>query len=308
MSMNKFDYLYEQHLVIRECTVLPGGEWSPKSSGWSLTQVENGVGYWLQSQSSTPIETGSVILVAADTAGHIRASQLNGLSFFSFNVIPARLTGLITFGEREFLNQTAQHRGMGLRILPAANPVAAKMKELRSSSDTSGLFFRLALLKLFLEAFGKDLEQAVVHRKHNDAKERLRSFLAETPPETLLETSFSELAQMMHCTPRHLSRIFNEAMGMSFRDKRTEIQLTRARDLLATSNSKIVDVALESGYKSLSLFNVMFSRRFGTSPGRWRQKFAADGERKISETNRNDLRFRINGKRLAVSSTLNASQ
>jgi AraC-like DNA-binding protein len=33
-----------------------------------------------------------------------------------------------------------------------------------------------------------------------------------------------------------------------------------------------VDVALESGYPSLSLFNLMFARRFGISPGRWRQK------------------------------------
>jgi methylphosphotriester-DNA--protein-cysteine methyltransferase len=45
-----------------------------------------------------------------------------------------------------------------------------------------------------------------------------------------------------------------------------------ARELLATSNSKVVEVALESGYKSLSMFNLMFTRRFGTSPGRWRQK------------------------------------
>ena len=47
---------------------------------------------------------------------------------------------------------------------------------------------------------------------------------------------------------------------------------TRARELLASGNSKVVDVALESGYKSLSLFNLMFARRYGTSPGKWRQK------------------------------------
>jgi AraC-like DNA-binding protein len=42
--------------------------------------------------------------------------------------------------------------------------------------------------------------------------------------------------------------------------------------LLATSQTKVVEVALESGYKSVSLFNLMFTRRFGVSPGRWRQK------------------------------------
>jgi AraC-like DNA-binding protein len=66
---------------------------------------------------------------------------------------------------------------------------------------------------------------------------------------------------------------------MSFRDKRAELRLARARELLATSNSKVVEVALESGYKSLSLFNLMFARRFGTSPGKWRQQHGNHDEK-----------------------------
>jgi AraC-like DNA-binding protein len=77
---------------------------------------------------------------------------------------------------------------------------------------------------------------------------------------------------MTRCTPRHLSRIFRDVVGMSFRDKHAELRLHRACELLATSESKVVDVALESGYQSLSLFNQMFARRFGMSPGKWRQK------------------------------------
>jgi AraC-like DNA-binding protein len=44
-------------------------------------------------------------------------------------------------------------------------------------------------------------------------------------------------------------------------------------------------VALKSGYKSLSLFNLMFTRRFGTSPGKWRQKHtnAKNGESEINQ-------------------------
>lgn len=304
--MKKADLLYEQHLVVNECSVLPGGEWAPQSSGWTVIHVQRGVGYWLQSQSSTEIETGTVLLVAADAPGRIRASQLNGLSLFFFNVIPERLTGLITFGEREFLDQTATQQGLSVRVLPPGNPIAVKIEELRASYDCNGLFFRLMLLKFFLEAFGKELERVMVRREAADAKERLRSFLSGTLPETLLETSFRELARMIRCTPRHLSRTFNEAFGMSFRDKRAEIQLTRAQDLLANSNSKIVDVALESGYKSLSLFNIMFTRRFGISPGRWRQQNAVHSERKAAEANRGYSRFRENGKGPLAQSELRA--
>jgi AraC-like DNA-binding protein len=106
----------------------------------------------------------------------------------------------------------------------------------------------------------------------SDSKMRLQLFLKQTPSSELLEMNFSELAQRTHCSSRHLGRIFHEMVGMSFGEKRAELRLERARELLATTNSKIVDVALESGYKSLSLFNMMFGRRFGISPGKWRQK------------------------------------
>ena len=94
----------------------------------------------------------------------------------------------------------------------------------------------------------------------------------QMPASDLLGLDFSELAQMTRCTPRHLSRIFHEVVGSSFRERHTELRrLARARELLATTESKVVDVAMESGYQSLSLFNLMFTRRFGMSPGRWRQ-------------------------------------
>src|SRR6202012_3334288 len=112
----------------------------------------------------------------------------------------------------------------------------------------------------------------------SDAKQRLQSFLTEMPSTELLEMSFTELAQRTHCTSRHLGRIFHELVGMSFRDKRAAIRLERARELLATTDFKIVDVALESGFKSLSLFNLMFARHFGVSPGKWRQRQGAFGE------------------------------
>jgi AraC-like DNA-binding protein len=202
---------------------------------------------------------------------------LGGLSLCVFSVIPARLTGLITLGEQDFLETASARKEFSLRIFPPRNPVAVKMLELYAGRNSGGLLFRLKLLQLFVEVFGSELEQAASNWETADARERLRVLLERTPSAELLEMSFDELARMTHCTSRHLSRIFRELVGMSFRDKRAELRLTRARDLLATSRSKVVEVALESGYKSLSLFNLMFTRHFGTSPGRWRQKYRNNG-------------------------------
>jgi AraC-like DNA-binding protein len=270
--MNKPERIYEPHLAAREISVPPGGEWSPRSPGWSLIQIARGTGYFLQPPSSQELEPGVVLLVTGQAPGSIRASQLGGLALYSFSVIPARLTGLITLGEQDFLATASSRKEFAHRLLPPHSPVSVRMKELCAGRNSGDLLFRLNLLRLFVEVFGNELEQAASNWETADAKERLRVLLERTPPAELLEMSFDELARMTHCTSRHLSRLFRELVGMSFREKRAELRLTRARDLLATSKSKVVEVALESGYKSLSLFNLMFTRHFGTSPGRWRQR------------------------------------
>ncbi|MGO8763565.1 MAG: helix-turn-helix domain-containing protein [Limisphaerales bacterium] len=265
---------YEPHLSIREFSVPPGGEWLPESPCWSLIQVGRGTGYFLQSASRQELEIGTVLMIANHQHGSIRASQLGGLVLFAFNIIPGRLTSLVTLEERDFLELAASRKDFPPRIFPPGNPVAVKMKELCADRNQAGLLFRLNLLRLFVEVFSGELQQATSHWETTDARERLRLLLQRTPMAELLEINFDELARMTHCTSRHLGRIFHDVVGMSFREKRTEIRLARARELLATSKTKVVEVALESGYKSLSLFNLMFTRRFGTSPARWRQKYA----------------------------------
>ena len=280
--MNTLDHLYEPHLTIRKFSILPGKEWFPGPCDWSLVQVESGVGYWLLGSTSVDLEAGAVILVSAAARGHIRASQLNNMSLHSFSVMPSRLTGLMTLNEQDFLKNATSQLDLAFQVFPANSPTACRMKDLRASRSGNGLLFRLSLLQLFVEIVDKKLEQIEPQPKGGDARERLRAFLATAPPDVLAEMSFDELARMTRCTPRHLSRIFFEQMGMSFSDKRAEIRLGRACELLATSKSKVVEVAFESGYKSLSLFNQMFIRRFGTSPGKWRQRFRNNGESRRS--------------------------
>jgi AraC-like DNA-binding protein len=262
---------YEPHLTLRQILIPPGGEWAPRPVGWSVIRVCEGNGYFLQPQANRELAAGEVLLAAAPVGGVIRASQLGGLSLCWFSVIPARLTGLITLSEHDLLD-LAFKKDFVPRVFPPSSPVAVTTGALCAAQNQSGLLFRIKLLQLFIEAFGGELEPAPVNQDSNDARERLQMLLKQMPASDLMELDFQGLAQMTRCTSRHLSRIFYQLVGMSFRDKRAELRLGRARELLATSNAKVVEVALESGYKSLSLFNLMFARRFGTSPSKWRQK------------------------------------
>ncbi len=272
--MSKKPRAHEPHLTVKTLSIPDGGEWRPGLAGWSVAQVSRGNGYCLLASGHTAVETGTVLVLAGPGQTTIRASQLGGMTLQLVNFIPTRLPGMLTMGEQEFLQTAALNPEHACRMHPPASPVAVRFKELCAAVRPTGLQARLQWLQLFVEAFGEELQfGTAAATTPTDARERLREFLRTTAPGDLAEMSFSELARRTHCTSRHLSRIFNELTGMSFSQKRAEIRLARARELLAGSNSKVVEVALESGYKSLSLFNLMFTRHFGTSPGRWRQKY-----------------------------------
>ena len=268
------NHSYETHLTVRAHTLLPGQEWTPQLPGWTLLWIENGSGYFLREQKSAPLETGMALLLGDGATGNLRASQLGEMTLRFFNVIPARLTGLLTFGDHELMRAAAQKES-AVKIFPADSPFTAKLNQLPGLPKPFGFSPGLSLLQFFAEAFSHERQDVKPVADTTDAKERLRLLLAEMSPDELTEMDFGELAARAGCTPRHLSRLFQELVGTSFREKRVEIRLARAQELLAVGKSKVVEVALESGFKSLSLFNLLFTRRFGTSPGRWRRKFSA---------------------------------
>jgi len=273
----------EPHLVINEAALRPGEEWRPRSPGWAFVQVASGTGYWLHPRLNQELAAGAVLLLAEPTQGSIRASQLGGVSLHFFHVAPQRLTGLVTFSEQQFLETAGLREDLAVRYFQPGSPVAAKLNELCAHRNGNAFPFRLQLLQLFVEVIGPELKaQTTKPEAPVDARERLRELLGRTSRSELLHMGFSELVRGTRCTPRHLSRLFHQVAGMSFLEKQAELRLARARELLGTSASKVVDIALESGYQSLSLFNLMFKRSFGLSPGKWRQAQRGRKSRPVS--------------------------
>jgi AraC-like DNA-binding protein len=275
--MTKSDRIYAPHLTVNEASLPPGAEWMPKRSGWTLIQIATGSGYWLGPRMNQDLRPGAVLVVSVHTAGAIRASRLNGLQLNFFPVDLERLSGLITLAEQRSIEAAAARAEFAVRIFFPEDPIATRMKAACAGQSRQRSLSRLQLLQLFIEIFDSEMKEELPElATAPDARARLQEFLRTTPASELLHISFAELARVTRCTPRHLNRIFKEVVGMSFREKHTELRLTRACELLATTESKVIDVALESGYQSLSLFNLMFVRRFGISPGKWRRNLRGE--------------------------------
>ena len=267
------DRCYQQHLVINEVALEPGAEWSHQAQAWAFVYVAAGLGYWLHPRCNHEVNSGDALVLSEQSQGCLRASQLGGAVLQFFHVRPDRLTGLVTLADQHFMQSAARQERFAVRLFKHTEPFCERYRQLHENRNGNNFPLRLHLLEVFIQSFGQELLNCkTAPAESDDARLRLTKLLEQMTASDLLEMSFVQFAEKMRCTPRHLSRTFHHVVGMSFREKQAELRMTRAQELLATTESKVLDVALESGYQSVSLFNLMFKRRFGVSPGKWRER------------------------------------
>lgn len=82
-----------------------------------------------------------------------------------------------------------------------------------------------------------------------------------------------ELAIRLGFTANHLGFVFLQETGEHFSAYLTRKRLEQSKVLLKNPSLKIYEVADRLGYKTISHFNRVFKRKFGITPGEYRDSF-----------------------------------
>jgi AraC-like DNA-binding protein len=238
-----------------------------------LLHIGDGISYWQDQNGTQEVSAGSALVLCAEVRGVLRASQLNEVAIAYFCVETEKLLGLLSLPEQHFLKQAAGRKNLAVRVLPPESLISDRFKNLLPNIGASTSSMRLRLLQLFMDLFECEMEQdSTAPASWMGGRERFRQVLNQMAAAEFVEMSVSDLVPMMSCSRRHLDRLFREELGASFREKQIELRLAKACELLASSNAKVVEVALESGYQSSSVFSELFKKHFGVSPGQWRRQ------------------------------------
>ncbi len=248
-------------------------EWSIHFRDWALIQIRSGICYWQQPNLARDLPIGSVLLVAGDVEGVLRASLLGEVEIAYFCVEPQKFTGIMSLSEMNCLKKLETAGRGHIQIYSPEHPVAVRFGNLALKQDSTTLSGRLQLIQLFVDSFEGRLESVeTAEGAMQDSRNRLRHLLGQISAVEFVGLSLRDFAPRVGCSPRHLSRLFIDETGLSFKAKQTELRLTNACNLLSDTDIKISEVAAASGYNSNSLFNLLFKKRFGFSPGEWRQR------------------------------------
>jgi transcriptional regulator GlxA family with amidase domain len=98
------------------------------------------------------------------------------------------------------------------------------------------------------------------------APHRLKRVLACIETRLAEPIQVCELADEVHMSPFHFTRMFKLATGHSPHKYITLQRIERAKELLATSELPIAAIAAAVGYQTQAHFTGVFSRHAGTTP------------------------------------------
>ena len=79
-----------------------------------------------------------------------------------------------------------------------------------------------------------------------------------------------DIGQAVGLHPNYAMSLFKKAFGTTLIEYLTHHRVSHAQRLLATTDEKIVEVAFDSGFNSISRFNEAFRRACGCSPRDYR--------------------------------------
>lgn len=84
--------------------------------------------------------------------------------------------------------------------------------------------------------------------------------------------SLSMLAEEFHLSEKYISWYFKENFSISFMQYVSHLRMTKAKDLLLTTEQSVTEVALSSGYPSVNLFIRSFKELYGITPLQYRKQ------------------------------------
>ena len=84
--------------------------------------------------------------------------------------------------------------------------------------------------------------------------------------------SVKDIGQAVGLNPNYAMSLFQSSFGTTLVSYLTELRLSNAQRLLATTRESISDIAMNSGFNSISRFNTVFKEKCGCSPREFRER------------------------------------
>ena len=202
--------------------------------------------------------------------GSFHTSEISEAELEYFRFVPDDLNLIRAPDKLSCSNYGEKQPAQTVRFFRAGARPSELFAQLSTARPGRTLLVRAKLIEIIAECFGRQID--IPSRSFEQTIcQRFNELIEQLPEAELIQHRSEDLAGKFGCSVRHFSRMFRHKFGVSLRAKQTQLRLQKARELLLEGKSKIVQVAHESGYRNLGLFNATFKKYVGTTPSDWRK-------------------------------------
>ncbi|OPA81017.1 AraC family transcriptional regulator [Paenibacillus selenitireducens] len=114
---------------------------------------------------------------------------------------------------------------------------------------------------------------------HKDVKDydyqRLNRVLQYIDRHFSQKITLQSIADQEHLSMHYFSHFFSDKIGIPFQKYLTSVRLDKALIQLIETEQSITQISLDCGFANVKLFNKYFKEKFESTPGQYREEFAA---------------------------------
>jgi AraC-like DNA-binding protein len=258
----------------------------PKSGAWQMSSAGN----------QFRLAGGDAVVMSGRSGVKLTPLSETETALSWFSVSLDSLFPLFAAAEICFLQKMPQVLRTP-KVYAAANPVTQQchrlLAEIPAQCDLNHRSQILRVAALILSDELKSWQQQQFGLE--SAGDHMMRIFEQLSSEQLLKLSAAELSQKFGCSRRHLSRLFHQRFGLSVGAFRMEMRMLRASSLLRDPGVKVTNVAEQCGFNHLGLFNSCFKRRFGVTPGLWRNMQTEKGCSEKTASNNETCPLHLSG-------------
>lgn len=250
-----------------------------RHSFFEVCYVMDGEGVYVEGEQEYPLRAGTLFYSRPGVFHQIRSSAGMYLIYVAFetNAERSQPSALLRYDAlnrpaRTVIPESRQHASVLLwqALLQLSADKYTPQEALASAAH--------ALLLSFLPAFC-DQEEEGNDWRFNASEQQIKQatlFIRNNLSEPL---QLRGVANYLHLSSRHLSRLFANTLGLPFSDYVRVERLKFAERLLAETDMPLKEIAREAGFQSIHHFTRRFCERNGLPPGKYREAGRAERAR-----------------------------
>ncbi|TNJ64198.1 helix-turn-helix domain-containing protein [Paenibacillus hemerocallicola] len=243
-----------------------------RHSFFEVCYVVDGEGTYAEGGLEYPLRPGTMFCSRPGVQHQIRSRGGMYLLYVAFETVEAK-TGPVVCRRLEGLKRSgrvaiAECQGSPSVLLwRALLDMASSGKAVREALASA----IHALLVSFLSEFGEEESEERRHMPLNPNERHVKRAVLYIRNNLSARLRLRDLAEYLHISGRHLSRLFSDSLGMSYTEYVRNERLRQAAELLVSSDMPLKEIARETGFQTIHYFTRAFCECKGMPPGKYRE-------------------------------------